>query len=84
MHAAVIEQRKSVVVPPERLLREIRGEKRNSFRLALGLRIFLEIFCFGGKADAERTLGQRRHLPENVRVGRELDAELAVAALDLL
>src|SRR5712692_8295841 len=73
VHTLLVEKRERVGVLAESLLREVRGEERNSLFLALRLRVRLEVFSLGGESDAKRPLRERRDLAEDVGIGRELD-----------
>src|SRR5713101_6426162 len=82
--AVLVEERERVGVLAESLMGEVRGKQGNSLLLALRLRIRFQVLRLSGKADAERPLRKRSDLAEDVGVGRELELEVAVAALDLV
>src|SRR6266702_797421 len=48
VHAVLVEKRERVGVLAESLVREVRGEERDSFFLALRLCVRLEVFGLGG------------------------------------
>src|SRR2546422_10051896 len=65
VHPVLVEERERVGVLAESLVREVRGEERDSLLLALRLRVRLQVFGLGGESDAEPPLRERRDLGED-------------------
>src|SRR5207245_6530968 len=60
VHAVLVEERERVGVLAESLVREVRGEERDSLFFPLRLRVHLQVFGLGGESDAKRPLRERR------------------------
>src|SRR5260221_1212040 len=82
VQTVIVEERERVGVLAESLVREIRGEGRDSFFLPLRLRGCLEVFGLRCEADAERPCRERGELSEDGAVWGELRVELAARVLD--
>ena len=73
LSTVVVKQNQGVRVATEAVLNEISHDQRNILGSTFLFCIFRQIIRFGGKPNAQRGVGERRHVGENVGVLYELD-----------
>src|SRR5687767_5549800 len=84
MLTAIVVENDRVIVRAERFGRKVRRHERYALPRALLHREFGNPLAFGGEADAERRLRQRRHPRQDIGVFLELEGHSAITFLHLV